>query len=158
MHSRPRFSPILAALVLASVFATTSAGAQLGSPESQVYTLGMPGTGAPLQSLAQFGGGLAAGDFDCDGFDDLAIGVPGFDFDGDVDTGAVLLLYGGEAGLHPLSSQWVTPPVLLNDLPEPGDQFGFALAAGDFDGDGCSRSSRSGHLSKRSRARTKRER
>ena len=97
----------------------------------------MPGTGAPLQSLAQFGGGLAAGDFDCDGFDDLAIGVPGFDFDGDVDTGAVLLLYGGEAGLHPLSSQWVTPPVLLNDLPEPGDQFGFALAAGDFDGDGC---------------------
>ena len=63
--------------------------------------------------------------------------MPGFDFDGDVDTGAVLLLYGGEAGLHPLSSQWVTPPVLLNDLPEPGDQFGFALAAGDFDGDGC---------------------
>ena len=47
------------------------------------------------------------------------------------------MFYGGEAGLHPLASQWVTPPVLINDLPEPGDSFGFALAAGDFDGDGC---------------------
>ncbi|MEO7794048.1 MAG: hypothetical protein ABIV06_04685 [Thermoanaerobaculia bacterium] len=134
-NSRPAL--IVTAITLLAVSIPASASAQLGSPRTQFYTLGMPGTGAPLQGLAQFGGGMAAGDFNCDGFDDLAAGAPAFDFDGDVDTGAVLVLYGSEEGLHPLASQWVTPPVLLNDLPEPGDRFGYALAAGDFDGDGC---------------------
>ena len=112
---------VLVALI-ALIAVPTSAWAQLGSPDTQLFTLGMPGTGAALQSFAELGGALAAGDFDCDGFDDLAVGVPRFDFDGDVDTGAVLVLYGGAAGLHPLSSQWLTPPALVNDLTRAGGQ------------------------------------
>lgn len=142
MSRNLRCGRILKALValvalLALILVSPSARAQLGSPDTQFFTLGMPGAGADLQSFAEFGGALAAADFDCDGFDDLAVGVPGFDFDGDVDAGAVLVFYGAETGLHPLATQWLTPPVLLNDVPEPGDRFGFALAAGDFDGDGC---------------------
>ncbi len=133
-----RLQMTLAALALLAGFAPTPSWAQPSLTSTRLFTLGLPGMGAPLQSFAELGGALATGDFDCDGFDDLAAGVPAFDFNGDVDSGAVLVLYGSETGLSSLASQWVTPPVLLNDLPEPGDGFGAALAAGDFDGDGCS--------------------
>ena len=73
MSRNLRFALLFVALITGS----TAARAQLGSADTQLFTLGMPGTGASLQSDAEFGGALAAGDFDCDGFDDLAVGVPG---------------------------------------------------------------------------------
>jgi hypothetical protein len=82
-----------------------------------------------------FGEALAAGDFDGDGYDDLAIGVPWEDVSTVVDAGAVHVLYGSANGLDiPRNKAWFED--LLQSDSEAGDRCGSSLAAGDFDGDG----------------------
>ncbi len=84
----------------------------------------------------QLGAALAVGDFDADGFDDLAVGAPGDDVVGFDDNGAVNVLYGSAAGLALTRDQiWIQNDIVVNG-DEDGDRFGSALAAGDFDGDG----------------------
>jgi FG-GAP repeat len=81
---------------------------------------------------AQAPGSLQA-DFNNDGADDLAVGVPFEEQSGTaVDAGAVNVLYGSPAGLTGTGSQ-----VLTQDTPgvpggaEAFDNFGFTLATGD---------------------------
>jgi hypothetical protein len=84
-----------------------------------------------------FGYALAAGDFDGDGFDDLAIGVPGQRVSGDDAAGAVHIIYGSVNGLNAAGDQYFTQDSPgIPDAPQPGDQFGYVLAAGNFNGDG----------------------
>ena len=80
-----------------------------------------------------FGSVLAVGDFDGDGFDDLAIGVPGEDNDSDNDIvpGAVQVIYGGDTGLASGIDQLLFATAL--GRPNQDEAFGEALAAGDFD-------------------------
>ena len=86
---------------------------------------------------ATFGAGTAVadGDFNGDGFTDLAVGEPNAAGGGGADAGRVQVWFGSAAGLQ-------LPIVLqqgLDGLPgeaEPGDIFGVTLAAGDFDHDG----------------------
>jgi hypothetical protein len=109
---------------------------------------GLSGTGSQL--LVQGGGGvpdaaepsdffgtaLAAGDFNHDGFADLAIGVPGEDLAASTDAGAVTVLYGSASGLSASGGQFFsqdTPGVL--GAAEPNDGFGAALGVGDFNND-----------------------
>ena len=80
-----------------------------------------------------FGLETAAGDFDGDGFADLAIGT--FDWE------QVNVLYGSDAGLTTQRDQrWTsTTPGLVPGVPAYGSQytqFGGVLETGDFDGDG----------------------
>lgn len=82
-----------------------------------------------------FGRSMAVGDFDGDGFDDLAIGVPGERVRRQRDAGAVNVLYGSESGLGPANNQRFTQS-LLRGRAEAGDLFGFAVAAVDLDCDG----------------------
>jgi hypothetical protein len=93
-----------------------------------------------------FGWSVAAGDFNDDGFADLAVGAPGESIhleweDGPQGAGAVLTLRGSRAGLTDVGREkWnqPTPTVVgLADAAEVGDAFGYALAVGDFDGNGC---------------------
>jgi hypothetical protein len=84
-----------------------------------------------------FGRALAAGDFDNDGFEDLAVGVPGEIGGGDQNAGGVHVYYGSPAGLTSLGEQLFgqdTPGIAGSS--EGQDEFGSALAAGDFDLDG----------------------
>ena len=92
--------------------------------------LGLEGLPDTVEAGEDFGWALAAGDFDGDGFDDLAIGVPSED-----DVGAVLVVYGSPFSLI-FPDHWYFGQVDLGDTPEPGDRFGEALTAGDFNGDG----------------------
>ena len=71
-------------------------------------------------------------DFNNDGFDDLAVGTPGEDSG----AGLVHVLYGSAAGLTATGSQTWGQTILGTDSSEAGDNFGAALAAGDYNNDG----------------------
>ena len=85
----------------------------------------------------QFGFALDCGDFNGDGHDDLAIGVPGEDIGDITDAGAVNVLYGSGAGLTAGGDQlWHQARVGIRGGAEDGDMFSDSVAGGDFDGDG----------------------
>ena len=94
---------------------------------------GFNGAGAAGDRLGE---ALAVADFDADGFDDLAAGAPGDNVSGFVDNGSVSVLYGSASGLTTAGSEIWTQNDIAVGSDEDGDQFGTALAAGDFDGDG----------------------
>jgi hypothetical protein len=80
---------------------------------------------------------MPGSDFDGDGFDDLAIGVFDENVGGVAEAGAVNVLLGSAGGLTAAGSQiWHQNSPGVPGVAESGDQFGYALAAGDFDGDG----------------------
>lgn len=96
-----------------------------------------PGVTGGAEAGDWFGDCLASGDFDADGHADLAVGVPGEDIGGDLDTGAVHVLYGGPSGLTASGGQmWHQDSAGVPGAGESGDRFGDSLAVGDLDGDG----------------------
>jgi FG-GAP repeat len=105
-----------------------------GPPDDQFWTEDDFGLSTTISEANEhFGYALAGGDFDGDGFDDLAIGVPNKDVNvpgiGVRDAGVVYVLRGSSSGL--------TASRLLNQRtihrrPDPYEHFGFSLAAGDF--------------------------
>jgi hypothetical protein len=83
-----------------------------------------------------FGRAFAACDFNHDGFEDLAIGVPDEDAGNQANTGAVEIHYGSATGLNSAATSFFHQesagfPV----LPTEPQGFGWALACGDFNGD-----------------------
>ncbi len=103
------------------------------------YAQSTPGITGDVEDNDRFGHSLACGDFNHDGFADLVIGVPeenqgsiGVDFD----EGMIEIIPGSASGLVPTSSTHLDQGVAgMAGSPETGDQFGWALAAGDFNGD-----------------------
>ena len=103
---------------------------------NQFWTEDSPGVVGTAEALDQFGASLASGDFNGDGFSDLAVGRPGEDAVG-IDQGAVTVLYGSASGLTATGSQgWAqNVPGMLGDA-EAVENFGSALVWGDFNADG----------------------
>lgn len=93
--------------------------------------------GEAVEAWDRFGFALAVGDFDGDGVDDLAIGAPRQDIGSSLDAGLVIVAF-GKAGLgvsNARCQKWHQDrPGVENDV-EPHDDFGWSLAAGDFNGD-----------------------
>lgn len=111
-------------------------------PCSQLKELEDDGDGRlkNLISRCRAGGsssGVVKGDFNGDGYADLAIGEPDATVGGHAGAGDVIVLLGSATGLVTSNRQlWYegrTP-----GSPEAGDSFGFSLASGDFNGDGYS--------------------
>lgn len=94
--------------------------------------VGLPNT--PGDSFAR---ALAVGDFNGDGFDDLAAGAPGVNTSGVVDSGALVVLYGTAAGISITGRQiWHKGSTGIPGELGVDEQFGAGLAAGDFNDDG----------------------
>jgi hypothetical protein len=96
-----------------------------------------PGIQGGAESRDHFGAALVVDDFNNDGFDDIAIGVPDEDLRAKRDAGAVNVLYGFAGGVTAdgdlLLSQDTTG---VGGAAEAGDRFGAAVATGDFNSDG----------------------
>jgi hypothetical protein len=127
---RFRFAPLLGILLAAP------GRAQLGPADATFWYPGTPGLTTTVQAGSHFGQELAAGDFDADGFADLAVGQPYVTVGGDSTAGAVLVLYGGVSGPVLAGHQVWTQDGFGGDPAEPDDYFGWTLATGDFDADG----------------------
>lgn len=79
-----------------------------------------------------FGHSVAAGDFDGDGSDDLAVGAPWVDLI-DQREGVVYVIPGGPGGLDPASAiRFSEQDIPAADGPETSDAFGWVLAAGNL--------------------------
>jgi hypothetical protein len=82
----------------------------------------------------RYGEALATGDFDGDGFQDVAVGIPFEEQGGVTNAGAVLLYKGTSERL--VAWRVLDEASMSGGVRETNDRFGEALAAGDFNGDG----------------------
>jgi hypothetical protein len=111
--------------------------AGLTSTEDDFWHQGIDNVNSNLEADDWFGYRVAGGDFNGDGFDDLLSGVPAEDFSGAADAGGVSAIYGTAGGLAVAGDDfWYQDSDGINDTSEANDEFGVALATGDFDGDG----------------------
>ncbi|MEW6270301.1 MAG: hypothetical protein AB1689_13500 [Thermodesulfobacteriota bacterium] len=93
---------------------------------------GAPGIAGVAETDDTFATTVAVGDFNRDGFDDLAVGVPQEALPAGDEVGAVNVVYGSAFGLQLRGNHLLT----LGRHDVSGARFGDALAVGDFDGDG----------------------
>jgi hypothetical protein len=100
--------------------------------DGKLFTQSTSGVAGASEHDDDFGSAVASADFDLDGYADLAVGLPGEDFSGAKDAGAVTILYGSRKGLTGKRSVQLSEPTGKAARA----RFGTALTVGDLDGDG----------------------
>jgi hypothetical protein len=112
-------------------------GLQASSPDDQVFSQNTPNVEDDAEEDDRWGNPLAAGDFNDDGYGDLAVSAEAESVGIIQAAGGVNVLYGSASGLTATGDQfWTQDSSGIADQPEAGDSFGWGLAAGDFDSDG----------------------
>ena len=113
-------------------------------PSNQYFTT----QSASMQKLLKmypsgFGSEIASGDFDHDGYADVAVSVRGYDEPDEskqrINVGGVVVIYGTDHGLDVDAAQpaevWSQDSDGVQGVSEDDDDFGSSLTVGDFDGD-----------------------
>lgn len=102
----------------------------------QTWNQDSVGMADTVEAGDQFGAALAVGDFNGDGFMDLAIGAPGESIGSTSGAGLVQILYGSASGLTATGSQTFNQGTGgIQGTAGANDGFGSALAVGDFNHD-----------------------
>ena len=110
--------------------------AGLSTTGQQFFKMSTYGLNLEPSCETRFGATLAAADVDGDGDDELAIGMPGLQVhEGEQVQGGVIVLEGNAGGLNPTANTLWTRAELGFPIGS-YDDFGSALAFGDFDADG----------------------
>ena len=132
--ARARFAAVMTLFVLLP----NAAEAQLSATGGVYFEQDGGATNEDPAVDDRFGRAVAAGDFNGDGVDDLAVGVPGETVGGLGFAGRISVRYGGPGGIPAgVESSWALSNLGVTGLvPDVGDSFGASLAAGDFDDDG----------------------
>lgn len=130
---------VLGVFLVGALAMAAEVDAQLTSVGNQLWNQNNLLIEGQIDELNAFGSAVTAGDFDGDGFDDLAIGIHNQSTEGITWSGAVVVIFGEAPSLSPCCTRVLN----LNqnspgsvDEAEVGDRFGWTLATGDFNDDG----------------------
>jgi hypothetical protein len=116
----------------------SAGGLQANAPNDQFWHQDVPNVIGLAEHQDQLGHSAAIGDFDGDGFDDLALGVWNEDGKGESisQSGAVNILYGAATGLKTARNWHMEQGEAdVADAAEIRDHFGTAVAIADFNAD-----------------------
>ncbi len=131
-------------LLLTGLFCAMSSAQAATIVNTTNWNMDSNGISGDSEPFDRFGEAVSHGDFNGDGYDDLAVGIPNHDFLGLVDnTGTVLIMYGTASGLSANNEQFLFQKFddggmdleTVNGLEE-NEFFGTTLASGDFNCDG----------------------
>jgi len=111
-------------------------GSASGLSGSQSFHQDSTGVLGKAEAGDEMGASVATGDFNNDGIDDLAVGVPGEAIGPLVHAGAVAVFYGTSVGLSASNDQlWHQNSKRIAGVAEAGDRFGESIISGDFNND-----------------------
>jgi hypothetical protein len=135
---RETLGSILLAGVVTVVYGSASG---LDGAGRQVWHANVANVPTTASQGDRFGSAVATGTLNGDRFADLAIGIPGETVGTSSSAGAVVVVYGSGTGLQApatgnVAQLWTQASSSVFGPAELNDNFGLALAAGDFDGNG----------------------
>jgi len=114
-------------------------GDESRNPTSRVETINQSNHRVPdaAETGDRWGAALTSGDFNGDGFTDLAVGAPGERYGTYENAGAITILYGSKQGLTSTkSTRFHQDTPEIPDRNETNDHWGSNLESGDFNNDG----------------------
>lgn len=108
----------------------------LATTPGTVWTQNTAGITDTCEAGDKFGAALAAGDFNRDGFTDIAVGVPGEKNASGVITGAVHILSGSSTGLRATGNSLIFGSQYSSRFGSQAGDDVFSMTCADFNGDG----------------------